>query len=121
MGDTTKAYVLLIASELSVVTNDDIWTLILSDVTSEVGTAYGTKQERAQRYLTAHYMTLATPSNVSPSSSSGPLVSESIGKRRVAFSDKAFSDHSRLDETKYGRIFTDIRSSCSIGLMVFTP
>ena len=123
MSDTTKANVLLIASELSAITDDDLWNLILSDVASEVSSSvYGVKQEKAQRYLAAHYMTLSSPTTLAPGAASGPLVSETIGKHRVSFSEPAeLSDATRYDETKYGRIFSQLRLSCYTAFQVVTP
>ena len=71
MSHTTKANVLLIAPELSVITNDDIWNLALADVQLFVSYAkFGNKQEIAERNLVAHFLTLNTLSGSAASSSS---------------------------------------------------
>ena len=119
MAATTKANVLSIAPELSSVL-DDAWTLILADVAGEVSsTIYGTRQEQAQRYLAAHYLTLI--SSDSRVDAQGPVSSESAGQVSKSYAQVNYKDRNRYDETKYGRVFNSIRKGVVIPFRVFTP
>jgi len=121
VGATTKTNVLIIAPELTTV-SDDAWTLVLSDVAAQVSSAvYGTDQERAQRYLAAHYLTLVALSSSIGSQASGPVVSESVGQVSKTYAQGSYADKNRYDETSYGRMFNQIRKGCVIGFTVMTP
>lgn len=118
MGATSKTNVLSIAPELSSIDND-IWMLILADVASEVSSSiYGTKQEMAQRYLAAHYLTLISAAN---KQTSGPLSSERVGQVSMSYAQINYLNRNRYDETSYGRVFNSIRRSIVVPFMVITP
>jgi hypothetical protein len=128
MADTTADNVKLIAPELVTFIDDNasLTTLILDDVAAQVESAiYGNKQERAQRYLAAHFLTLSKQGSEGLSSgAAGPVKREKVGDVEFEYSSnisKAFSDLSRLDETKYGRVFIDIRRGCVVGFEAVTP
>ena len=104
---TTKAEVLLIAPELSVITDDNVWTLILSDVANELDPlAFGIQYDVATRYLAAHLLTLARNIGggaISPAA--GVDTSESAGRvsvSRTMFASLLSDGLRRLDLTKYG-------------------
>ena len=81
MSDTTAKNVELIAPELAVFIcqNGDLVALILEDVAGQISSAkYGAKEERAQRYLAAHFISLAYSSSQG-GGGSGPVVSEKVG------------------------------------------
>ena len=125
MGNTTKEKVILIAPELSSVV-DELFTLILADVALEVSSAsYGAKQEVAQRYLAAHYLTLSVGS-AEGSASAGSIKKEKVGEVEIEYSDSlkdilSSIKASRFDETKYGRTFVSIRGTSILPLLVVTP
>ena len=121
MGNTTKANILLIAPELSVV-GDDTWTLILADVAAEVSSSiFGTKQEIAQRYLAAHRLTLSLPSNLRNPNTAGALTSEGTGRVSKSYGKGSYAGQDRNDETSYGRMYNQIKRSRSIGFKVIYP
>lgn len=128
MSDTTAERVKAIAPELTSFIDTDlngIVGIILEDVQLQVTNAvYGEKEERAQRYLAAHLLTLSRQGTDGASSgASGPLKRVKVGmeEREYAISGSDFSDLSRLDETSYGRVFVDIRKSCVVGFDVIRP
>lgn len=125
MGNTTKEKVILIAPELLSVT-DELFNLILADVALEVSSAsFGAKQEQAQRYLAAHYLTISTGS-ASSSSSAGSIKKEKVGEVEIEYSDSlkdilSSIKASRFDETKYGRQFESVKGTAILSFQVFTP
>ncbi len=126
MANTTKANVILIAPEFSSV-SDGLFDLILADVALEVSSAgYGAKQEQAQRYLTAHYLTISGAGASGSSSNSGSVKKEKVGEVEIEYSDGLSSvlssvKASRYDETKYGRLFEAISRTAILPLKVVTP
>ncbi len=118
MAATTQTNVLLIAPELSGIAAE-VWMLILADVALEVpSSVFGSRQEQAQRYMAAHYLTLIAASN---KQTAGPISSESVGQVSLSYAAANYRDRSRYDETVYGRQFIQIRKSCVIGFQVYTP
>ena len=123
MGDTTKANVLLLAPELKDKLGfDDLYELLAADVRAMVTAAiYGTQQERAQRYMVAHLATLSGVSSVPPNAA-GPVEVEKVGDVWVTYKASAVTDGvTRLDETRYGRVFTTIRKSTVMNFRTFGP
>jgi hypothetical protein len=99
------------APELSNVPQDLV-ALVLDDVAIEVGTIFGRKQEQAQRYLAAHYLTLSNPCNVSRNPNvAGPISQMKTGDESVSY-DGNIKNPTRYDETSYGRRFESIKRSC---------
>lgn len=130
MSDTTTKNIEAIAPELKDFINDscnkDLVELILEDVTAQIREAvYGTKEERAQRYLAAHLLTLIKQgSDGVNSGASGPIEKEKVGDVEVTYSTSVLSklsDVNRYDETKYGRVYMIIRKGCVLAFKVFTP
>ena len=100
MSATTQANVLLIAPELSSITDSDVWDLILADVASEVSSGvFGAAQERAQRYLAAHYLSLY---GASLGAATGSLKREKVGntEKEYAISSTVSTNNTEAD---YGR------------------
>lgn len=123
MSDTTADKVKLIAPELSefICGNDNLVDLILEDVAGQINSAtYGSKQERAQRYLAAHFLSLAFSSSQGVGGS-GPIESEKVGDVEVKYGKVDFADKSRYDETPYGRTYKVIKSSSIGAFMTITP
>lgn len=121
MGNTTKDLVLIIAPELANITNNLLWDTILDDVASDVtASVFGIKQERAQRYLAAHLLTLSNPdSNINPLAS-GPITSERTGPLAVSYGSIS-NINGELDSTNYGREFIRIRKGCIVGIRTIIP
>ena len=111
MGATTSDNIKAIAPELTafIDANAPVLALILSDVAGEVTVGvFGAKQEKAQRYLAAHYLTLAnsgTGGSGSGGSTAGPLKKEKVGDVEKEYVDmsKSSSAKTGLSETSYGR------------------
>ena len=123
MSDTTTENVKLIAPELSsfICGNDSLVDLILEDVAGQITSAtYGSKQERAQRYLAAHFLSLAHSSNQGVGGS-GPVSMEKVGDVQVQYGANNFADASRYDETPYGRTYMTIRRGCIGAFMTVAP
>jgi hypothetical protein len=123
MSDTTAKNIELIAPELAVFMcqNGDLVTLILEDVAGQISSAkYGSKEERAQRYLAAHFLSLAHLSNLGQGGS-GPVESEKVGDVEIKYSKADFADKSRYDETPYGRTYMTIKRGCIGAFMTVTP
>lgn len=118
MSATTQANILLIAPEFSSVAAE-IWTLILADVAAEISSSvYGTSQERAQRYLAAHYLAII---NSGGNQNAGAVISETVGQVSKTYAQGDYVDKNRLDETGYGRMFNQIRRGRVVGFTVITP
>jgi len=126
MADTTAENISLVAPELAdfISRNDCLVDLILADVAGQVEyEIYGSKEEMAQRYLAAHYITLAKQGEDGLSSgASGPVRSEKVGDVQVEYNaSSSISGLTRLDTTKYGALFTQIRRMVNVGFNVYTP
>lgn len=104
MADTTKANVLLIAPELSTV-SDDLFTLVLADAALEftddefVDADSNDREEIIQRYWVAHNLTLLNRSSLG----SGAIKKEKVHHVEIEYST-VFND-SELLSTRYGAIF----------------
>ena len=123
MSDTTAENVTLIAPELAdfICGNDNLVDLILEDVAGQITSAiYGSKQERAQRYLAAHFLSLAYSSSEGIGGS-GPIEMEKVGDVQRKFGVNSFSDASRYDETPYGRTYMTIKRGCITPFMTVAP
>jgi hypothetical protein len=123
MSDTTAKNIELIAPELEtfICQNGDLVALILEDVAGQISSAtYGSKQERAQRYLAAHLLSLAYTASQG-AGGSGPVVSEKVGDVEVKYGANNFTDKSRYDETPYGRTYMTIRRGCIGAFMTVAP
>jgi len=124
MGNTTKDLVLVIAPELADITNNLLWDTILADVADDiVVSVFGTKQERAQRYLAAHLLTLSNPDPNRNPLASGPIISEKTGPLSVTYGRSSWivKGDGNLDLTSYGKQFKAIRDSCVVGIKSFIP
>lgn len=124
MGATSKDNISAIAPELKSFIDDNscVVDLILADVASEVRqSVFGSKQERAQRYLAAHYLTLSNPAT--SSGSSGPVTKEKVGDVEKSYGDSSNAKGAQigLSETSYGRTYLQIRRGCIVGFQVHTP
>jgi len=122
MALTTKANVLLIASELSSIINDDIWNLILSDVDNLISSSvFGLKSEMAARYLAAHYLTLIKDKTLS--GASGPIVKNKVGDvmKEYARPQKLRGSEADYNRTGYGRTFLSIRNKILIKVSTVIP
>lgn len=125
MGNTTKANVLLIAPQLSSVT-DEAFNLILADVAEEVSSAgFGAKQEQAQRWLAAHYLTMIFGADgTGASSGTGAIKKEKVGEVETEYSTETLSrikGLTRYDETGYGRQFESIKKKSIVPFKVIAP
>lgn len=110
MASTTRDKVILIAPELCAV-SDPLFSLILTDVAIEVGTIFGRNQEKAQRYLAAHYLTLSNPGVASRNPNVvGPISQMKTGDESVSYSSD-IKDPTRYDTTSYGRVFESLKRS----------
>ena len=124
MGDTTKANVLLLAPELKDKAGfDDLYELLAADVRAEITEAiYGSQQERAQRYMVAHLATLSGVSLSVPPNAAGPIEVQKVGDVWATYKASAITDGvTRLDETRYGRIFTTINKATVMSFRTFKP
>lgn len=89
---------------------DDLFNLILADVilvcTEEM---FGTEQERAQRYLTAHILTVSSDeSNSAPLNAARWDIVGDVQYRTGASMIMATPDQNIFSSTKYGEIYWDI-------------
>ena len=130
MSNTNTDNIKAIAPELADFIDDscnkDLVELILEDVVAQIREAvYSSKQERAQRYLAAHLLTLIKQgSDGANSGASGPVEKEKVGDVEIKYSTAIvsnLSDVNRYDETKYGRVYMIIRKGCVLAFKVFTP
>jgi hypothetical protein len=124
MADTTAANVKAIAPELAAFIDTNtggVVDLILGDVAGQItSSVYGAKQERAQRYLAAHFLSLSYQSSLG-TGGGGSLKREKVGDMENEYQKADFSDMSRYDETSYGRTYMTIKNSCIAGFAVKTP
>ena len=104
MAATTKANVLVIAPELSNV-SDGLFDLVLNDVTKLVSTSFGKNQEMAQRYLAAHLVTVSSPDY---KNRTGPVVRYKLGPEEIEFADMDLKSDEFMLSTKYGRHYQTI-------------
>ena len=99
MANTTQANVLVIAPELSTVAGA-VWTMYLADVATEIDSTRinGSYQEKAQRYLVAHLLTIHNRNASAPAGAA----SESIARASVTYAHGGLLDVDFLRSTKYG-------------------
>jgi len=101
MADTTKANVLLIAPELSTV-SDDLFTLILADAALIIDENFcaSAYQEILQRYFVAHSVSVDSSSG----STGGAVERERVGdvEREYANNTSPNINDMALGSTKYG-------------------
>jgi hypothetical protein len=110
MANTNRDKVKLIAPELCGIP-DALFTLILADVAVEVGTIFGRNQEKAQRYLAAHCLTLSNPGLVGRDPNvAGSISEKKTGDESVSYGD-GIKDPTRYDTTSYGRVFESLKRS----------
>ena len=114
MTATSKSNILSIAPELST-RADDLFTMVLSDVSNQCGTEFGGRQEEAQRYLAAHLLTLCGNStSVYAGGASGAATKQKTGDIEMSFgsiSQMLGSNATRYDLTVYGQRYITIRKS----------
>ena len=123
MSDTTAEHIALIAPDLAefICGNNKLVDLIIEDVAGQISSAkYGSKQERAQRYLAAHFLSLAKQAGEGVGGS-GPVEMEKVGDVQTKYGVNSFSDASRYDETPYGRTYVTIRRGCIGAFMTVAP
>lgn len=121
MSATTKANVLLIAPELSTL-SDDLWNLIIDDVTSDLSASvFGSKLEQAARYLVAHRLTLI--SQGISGGGGGQVIKEKTGDEMIEYSNNIKWSVKDLPyaRTQYGITFLEIRNRIHFGFRVVPP
>jgi hypothetical protein len=99
-----KADVLLVAAELSAVT-DSQWAQLLADVADEVGPSVAGSQQRADRMgvqLAAHLATVRHM-RAGGGAQTGALASVSMGGVSKSFAQPQATSTSALGTTKYGQ------------------
>jgi len=118
MADTTWPRILAIAPELEVLpsaTKDIILEDVIDCVTED---AWGTCEEKAQRFLAAHMGTMYREKikNVA-----GAISSKSVGGVSVSYSASSLRDGSRYDTTLYGQQYMSLRKGCFVAFRVIKP
>jgi len=122
MANTTEANILAIAPELGENIDEGTWTIILADVAAAVTySIYGAQQERAQRYLAAHLLTLSANVPLRSPGASGPVTSEKTSEVGVSYAQSKSKRQTQYDETSYGRIFAQIRKNKIIPFLSVVP
>lgn len=118
MADITKADVLVIAPELTSI-SDGTWTALIADAYSEMNAAaWGTeaRRNRAAKYLVAH---LATMTLAEGDSTNGAIQSESVGQVSVTYATgSGGSSAGSLEATSYGQEYLRLLRLRGFGLAV---
>ena len=107
---TTKAEILLIAPELSGLT-DDQFNLAIANVENLVSLADTSRNAMAKTYLAAHLLTMArNPSAGGTSPSGGVITGQRAGRMSVTYANAManIAGSNRYDTTKYGQMFNQI-------------
>jgi hypothetical protein len=121
MGNTNRNNIIAIAPELSKIPKA-MMDLILSDIANTVGANFEGRQEEAQRYLGAHYLTLLNSDSGSNPNAVGGIKSERNEEVQIQYDGlSGLKDKNRLDTTKYGVMFNQIVKQTVINFMVITP
>lgn len=95
----TKTDVLLIAPELTAIT-DNQWTAIIADAYEELNeSAWGTRRDKAAKYLAAHKATLFSRGG------QAQVKSETVGDISVTY-DTASVNEDPMKATSYGVEYT---------------
>lgn len=116
MANTTKEKVWQIAPEFKC-TSPALIALILEDVQGMVGTAFGNKEEIAQRYLTAHLLTLISPEGQDNVGTG--VMRERLGDEDVTYSKP--DKWSSFQSTKYGIMYEMLAKRSVPTAMFITP
>lgn len=101
MADTTKANILIIAPELSTV-SDDAFNLIIADAVREfTEDEYGDNEEVVQRWWCAHMLTV---SNNAPGSGigAGPVKRERVDDVEIEYDNNTSGVDIGYNSTRYG-------------------
>lgn len=117
MSDTTKENVLAIAPELKSQIQLATFNMILADVASEVGSIFGDQQEKAQRYLAAHYLTILSQEDPTKAD----VKSERLRDEQVVYNVSSGKDSTQFDLTTYGKMYKSIRKSAVMAATMITP
>ncbi len=92
--------------------------LVLADVALHIiDSVWGTMQEMAQRYLAAHFLSLANQ----PVGGRGPLSSYSIGGISRTFTLPYLNQKTVLGSTQYGLMFMELRDMTIPKFVVIIP
>ena len=122
MANTTQSKILAIAPELDENIDPSTWNVIIADVIAAVTYGiYGAQQERAQRYLAAHLLTLSANIPFRNTNASGPVTSEKTSEVGVNYAQSKRKRQTQYDETSYGRIFAQIRKNKIIPILSVVP
>jgi len=122
MANTTQSKILAIAPELDENIEPSTWNVIIADVITAVTySIYGAQQERAQRYLAAHLLTLSANVPLRSPGASGPVTSEKTSEVGVSYAQSKSRRQTQYDETSYGRIFAQIRKNKVIPFLSMVP
>ena len=122
MANTTQSKILAIAPELDENIEPSTWNVIIADVITAVTySIYGAQQERAQRYLAAHLLTLSANVPLRSPGASGPVTSEKTSEVGVSYAQSKSRRQTQYDETSYGRIFAQIRKNKVIPILSVVP
>lgn len=108
MSDTTWERIEVEAPQLSSLSQAQK-DIILEDVILQIPeSVWGDAEERAQRYLGAHYGSLMQSSS---GNNSGPVTSKSVGSVSISYGSTNQKDGNRYDETVYGRKYILLRKA----------
>jgi hypothetical protein len=115
MSNTTKEQIFLIAPEFKC-TSTALIDQILLDVQEMIGSCYGKNQEKAQRFLAAHFLTLLAPEGEDVRTG---IVQERLGDESVTYArpDK----WSSYNSTKYGTMYEMLAKRTIPTAMFVTP
>lgn len=124
MADTNATNIKAIAPELTTFIDanaNNVVDLILEDVALQItSTTYGVKQESAQRYLAAHFLSLANMA-AGGVGGGGAVEMVKIGDEQVKYAKSELADGNRYDETPYGRTYMTIKRGCIGAFMTVKP
>lgn len=96
--------------------SDPLWGLVLSDVEKQVGEEqFGSLTEIAQRYLAAHFVSVALDGVV------GELASTSVGGISQSFTVPYLNRRDVYGATQFGMEFVRIRDTCIPPFFVSIP
>lgn len=112
---TTKADIILIAPELSGL-SDSTFSLAIADAELYINSSlYGSLADLAKRYFAAHCLAVWT---ASPANASGAVASEKAGRVEVRYQVNANMSREFLGMTKYGQMVIDLRQKKILPAMV---
>lgn len=105
----TASDVITVATEFASVETETIELYMAQAANQMNASAWGSKYDNGQIYLTAHLLVFAE--NQNSDSDVGPVSSQAVGPLNVSYGISGYADDGELASTSYGRKYLTLQKS----------